>query len=373
MKEGYKVLGEYIRPVDERNRDLSIDNLLGVSIEKKFIPSIANIIGTDLSSYKIVRTGQFAYGPVTSRNGEKISIALLQGDDCIISSSYSVFEIVDKEKLDPEYLMLWFSRPEFDRYARFRSHGSVREIFDWDEMCAVELPVPSIEMQREIVKAYRAITERIELKRRINDNLEDSIFYVFNKFFPNIIAEGKTRIKDVTDCVLGGTPSRDEPDYWGGDIAWINSGKVNDFRITSESEFITSVGLKKSATKMLPIHTVVLAITGATLGQESITLIECCANQSVVGILETPTFPYQFIHPLIKVSMKELLRNQGGGAQPHINKDDVGNVSFNLPDKETIENYLNSVNPLFIAIERNCHEIDALIELESVLVAKLSR
>ncbi len=171
MKEGYKVLGEYIRPVDERNRDLSIDNLLGVSIEKKFIPSIANIIGTDLSSYKIVRTGQFAYGPVTSRNGEKISIALLQGDDCIISSSYSVFEIVDKEKLDPEYLMLWFSRPEFDRYARFRSHGSVREIFDWDEMCAVELPVPSIEKQREIVKAYRAITERIELKRRINDNL----------------------------------------------------------------------------------------------------------------------------------------------------------------------------------------------------------
>jgi len=133
------------------------------------------------------------------------------------------------------------------------------------------------------------------------------------------------------------------------------------------------VGLKKSATKMLPIHTVVLAITGATLGQESITLIECCANQSVVGILETPTFPYQFIHPLIKVSMKELLRNQGGGAQPHINKDDVGNVSFNLPDKETIENYLNSVNPLFIAIERNCHEIDGLIELESVLVAKLSR
>jgi len=171
MKEGYKVLGEYIRPVDERNRELSIDNLLGVSIEKKFIPSIANIIGTDLSSYKIVRTGQFAYGPVTSRNGEKISIALLQGDDCIISSSYSVFEIIDKEKLDPEYLMLWFNRPEFDRYARFRSHGSVREIFDWDEMCAVELPVPSIEKQREIVKAYRAITERIELKRRINDNL----------------------------------------------------------------------------------------------------------------------------------------------------------------------------------------------------------
>lgn len=171
MKDGYKQLGNYIRQVDERNRDLSVDKLLGVSITKQFIPSIANIVGTDLSNYKIVRTGQFAYGPVTSRNGEKISIALLLEDDCIISSSYSVFEIIDKNALNPEYLMFWFSRPEFDRYARYRSHGSVREIFDWDEMCQVELPVPSIEKQNEIVEAYRAVTDRIALKQKINDNL----------------------------------------------------------------------------------------------------------------------------------------------------------------------------------------------------------
>lgn len=106
MKEGYRLLGDFIQPVDERNRDLKVDYLLGVSISKQFIPSIANIVGTDLSSYKIVRTGQFAYGPVTSRNGEKISIALLQDKDCIISSSYTVFEVTDNERLDPEYLML---------------------------------------------------------------------------------------------------------------------------------------------------------------------------------------------------------------------------------------------------------------------------
>ena len=115
MKSNYKQLRNYIQLVDQRNRDLSITNLLGVSIGKKFIPSIANTVGTDLSSYKIVRTGQFAYGPVTSRNGEKISIAYLDGEDCIISSSYTVFEVINKEGLDPEYLMLWFSRPEFDR------------------------------------------------------------------------------------------------------------------------------------------------------------------------------------------------------------------------------------------------------------------
>lgn len=171
MKADYKVLGDYIRLVDQRNRDLSVTNLLGVSIEKRFIPSIANIVGTDLSSYKIVRTGQFAYGPVTSRNGEKISIAYLDGDDCIISSSYTVFEVMKKDELDSEYLMLWFSRPEFDRYARYKSHGSVREIFDWNEMCMVELPVPAIEEQRKIVNAYKAITDRIALKKQINDNL----------------------------------------------------------------------------------------------------------------------------------------------------------------------------------------------------------
>lgn len=171
MKSDYKILGNYIRLVDERNKDLSITKLLGVSINKKFISSIANIVGTDLSNYKVVRKGQFAYGPVTSRNGDKISIAYLDENDCIISSSYTVFEVVDKEKLNPEYLMLWFSRSEFDRYARYKSHGSVREIFDWDELCMVELQVPEIEKQKNIVKAYKTITDRIALKQRINDNL----------------------------------------------------------------------------------------------------------------------------------------------------------------------------------------------------------
>lgn len=171
MRTDYKILGDYIEIVDNRNRDLSITNLLGVSIAKKFISSIANIVGTDLSNYKIVRTGQFAYGPVTSRNGEKISIAYLDSEDCIISSSYIVFEVTNKDELDPEYLMLWFSRPEFDRYARYKSHGSVREIFDWNELCMVKLPVPSIDEQKNIVKAYKTITDRIALKQQINDNL----------------------------------------------------------------------------------------------------------------------------------------------------------------------------------------------------------
>ena len=172
MKDGYKHLGEYIRQVDIRNTDGKEENLLGVSVQKQFIPSIANTVGTDFTKYKVVKKGQFTYIPDTSRRGDKIGIALLKDyEEGLVSNVYTVFEVVDTEKLLPEYLMLWFSRPEFDRYARFKSHGSVREVFDWNEMCMVELPVPAIEEQRKIVNAYKAITDRIVLKKQINDNL----------------------------------------------------------------------------------------------------------------------------------------------------------------------------------------------------------
>ena len=170
-RSSYKRLGDYIQPVDIRNKELEVETLLGVSNAKEFIPSIANTIGTDMSKYKVITKGQFAYVTVTSRNGDKLSVALMQEDKAIVSQAYTVFEVVDQSRLLPNYLMMWFRRPEFDRYTRYMSHGSVREIFDWDELCKVELPVPSIEKQRGIVKAYNNTTDRIELTRKINDNL----------------------------------------------------------------------------------------------------------------------------------------------------------------------------------------------------------
>jgi restriction endonuclease S subunit len=172
MKLNYKKLGQYIRQVDVRNIEGKEENLLGVSVQKVFIPSIANTVGTDFTKYKVVKRGQFTYIPDTSRRGDKIGIALLTDyDEGLVSNVYTVFEVIDEKELIPEYLMLWFSRPEFDRYARFKSHGSVREVLDWDEMCNVELPVPSYQEQKKIVEAYKTITDRIAVKKRINDNL----------------------------------------------------------------------------------------------------------------------------------------------------------------------------------------------------------
>ena len=183
MKSNYKQLGPYIREVVEKNTQGQIEKLLGVSIQKCFIPSIANTIGTDMSKYKIVRRNQFAYGPVTSRNGDKISVALLQETDCIISTSYTVFEIPDHNDLLPEYLMMWFRRSEFDRYARYMSHGSVRELFGWEEMCNVELPIPSIERQREIVAEYNTIVNHIQMYGQLNQKLEETAQAIYKQWF----------------------------------------------------------------------------------------------------------------------------------------------------------------------------------------------
>jgi type I restriction enzyme, S subunit len=184
MRSNYKPLGKYIREVDNRDTNKSVDLLLGVSIQKKFMPSIANIIGTDMSTYKIVKRNQFAYGPVTSRNGDKISIALLEDyDEAIVSQAYMPFEVVDTSELDPQYLMMWFRRPEFDRYARFMSHGSAREIFGWEEMCNTELPVPHIDKQREIVKEYNTIVDRINLNNQLIQKLEKTAQAIYKQWF----------------------------------------------------------------------------------------------------------------------------------------------------------------------------------------------
>jgi len=182
--KNYKPLGKYIQPVIGRNNDLGDLPLVGLSIQKKFIPSIANTIGTDMSTYRIIEKNQFAYGPVTSRNGDKITIALFNDyEKALISQAYIPFEVKDNNELDPEYLMMWFRRPEFDRYARFKSHGSAREIFDWEEMCNTLLPVPHINKQREIVKEYNVIQNRIALNQQLIQKLEETAQAIYKQWF----------------------------------------------------------------------------------------------------------------------------------------------------------------------------------------------
>lgn len=184
MKEGYRKLGEFIEPVTERNRDLKDIPLMGLSINKVFIPSIANTIGTDMAGYRVIERDYFAYGPVTSRNGEKITIALFKDyDKALISQAYVPFKIKKPKELLSDYLMMWFSRPEFDRYARYHSHGSARETFDWDAMCDVELPVPSPTEQQKIIDQYHSVENKIKTNEAICEKLEAAAQTLYKHWF----------------------------------------------------------------------------------------------------------------------------------------------------------------------------------------------
>lgn len=366
MRPGYKALGDYIQLVDKRNRDLSITNLLGVSIEKRFIPSIANIIGTDLSNYKVVQTGQFAYGPVTSRNGEKISIAYLDGEDCIISSSYTVFEVMNKDELDPEYLMLWFSRPEFDRYARYKSHGSVREIFDWDELCMVELPVPLLEKQRGIVKAYKTITDRIALKKRINDNLAATAQAIYRKTFVDDIDVANlpenwhfSALGDVTNLSAGG----DRP-------AVFSDLQTENCPVPIFSNGIEDEGLYGFTDK-------------AKICEESVTV----SARGTVGYVFLREEPYVPIVRLISVvpnkvyvtakylyfALSSIDLHSTGTSQQQITVPDFKKRQILVPCNSAMADFMANVEPLFASIKQNKAEIKTLSALQNNFLAILSR
>ncbi len=187
----YKRIGDYIKLIDKRNKDLAVTNLLGVSIQKKFIPSIANISGTDMSVYRVIKKRQFAYSPVTSRNGEKLTIALLnEFDEAILSPAYQVFEVIDETNLLPEYLFLTFNRSEFDRFVRFNSWGSARETFDWTDLCEVIIPIPDIEEQRKVVALYNGL---INNQKTYENSLAD-LQLICDTYIENLIKIEKPKV-----------------------------------------------------------------------------------------------------------------------------------------------------------------------------------
>lgn len=388
MKSNYKRLGDYIRQVDVRNRDERVNRLLGVSIDKVFIESIANTVGTDMSVYKIVKRGQFAYGPVTSRNGDKVSIALLTEEECIISSSYTVFEITDTKKLLPEYLNFWFKRPEFDRYARFHSHGSAREIFDWEEMCNVELPVPPIEEQEKIVDAYNTIEKRIALKRKINDNLVavgttsiqknvggGALINLTEAEMDRLTFPEGFKVQSVSEFCIetksGSTPSRTNNEYWkNGTIPWVKSGEVHNNITLRTEEHITPLGLNESPTKLLPEDTVLMAMYGVTAGEVGYLAIEATTNQAICGMICRSKDEAAYLYFSLIQSQDSISRLSNGGAQDNISKNFIDNIKMVVPPSEFIKKM--NLAAIIEQMTLNTKEIALLEELQSMELAQLS-
>lgn len=349
MKSNYKQLGQFIRQVDVRNTEGKEENLLGVSVQKKFMPSIANTVGTDFTKYKVVKKGQFTYIPDTSRRGDKIGIALLEDyEEGLVSNVYTVFEVIDEKQLIPQYLMLWFSRPEFDRYSRFKSHGSVREIMDWEEMCKVELPIPPYEKQLQIVESYKAITERIALKKQINDNLEAMLTAVFfDTFSPKKTAE-RSKLSELMS--FGNGKSRPKTD---GTIPVYGGNGVLSYTDQYNIENAILVGR-------------VGAYCGSVYLEQGICWVSDNAIFAKSKLSKDEFFDYFLLKSL------NLFNHHVGTGQQLLTQEILNNIEVAKPDYEQIEAFNDKAKAVYETITANKSEIVRLKELSDLLLSRLA-
>lgn len=363
----YKSIDELVERIDERNSDGKISTLIGVSIDKCFINSVANINGTDLTKYKIIRRDDFAVSLMQVSRDSKIPIARLKDyDQAIMSPAYPIFRVRDTSVILPEYLEMWFMRPEFDREAAFIAVGGVRGSMPWEEFAKMRLPVPSLEKQHQVVRAYQIVADRIAIKRRINDNLEAAAQAIYKKMF----------VDDVDSANL--------PDGWkiialenvaelsaGGDRPAVYSDYPTDVcNVPIFSNGIDKEGLYGFTDK-------------AKVFEESVTV----SARGTVGYVFLREKPYVPIVRLISVvpntmhiTAKYLLfalsaidLHSTGTSQQQITVPDFKKRLILVPNKQSLDTFMQRITPLFNSIKDNKAEIESLLSLQANFLTLLSR
>lgn len=376
----YKRLGNYIREVDVRNRDLKVTKLLGVSISKEFMPSIANTIGTDMSSYKVVEPRQFVYIADTSRRGDKIAIALLEEDNkIIVSSIYTVFEVKDKQELLPEYLMMWFRRPEFDHYARFKSHGSAREIFSWEEMCDVELPIPPIKQQQKIVSEYEAITRRIRLNEQIITKLEETAQTLYRKMFVDGIDKENLpegwrmgTLDMLCELIIAGTIP-----VYSDESQYLVLGQKCNYNGSIDLSKARKHKPKLNCT-MLKFGDILINSTGkGTLGRVGQIYFQpkdvtFDSNMTMVRAKEDYLIEYVGSYVSLQENMFVHI-SQGSTDQTRLYCSMVRPLKIIIPDDDTLKTYSKGCRPIKCFIEQKRQENNQLKELQSLLLVRMGQ
>jgi len=391
MKSNYDILGNHIRLIDTRNRESITDRVLGINIDKFFMPSVANVIGTDLSKYKLITKGKFACNPMHVGRDERLPVALYDEEEpAIVSPAYFMFEVVDNSILNEDYLMMWFRRPEFDRICWLHTDGSVRGGITWDDICRLELPIPPIEKQLEIVNSYKAITERIALKQKINDNLAEQCACVMYNQYSADLECGKPWIKyTVQDLIdrgfidppMDGNHGEIHPkvsDYVASGVPFIMANNLSDgFVDLSQCAFISekqASSLRKGFAKPNDV----LLTHKATLGRVAI------VPEGNDYIILTPQVTYYRVHKgLSNVYLRYYFTSSyfqsilesfagGGSTRAYIGITKQCELPIYLP----CESSMLAITGVLKEVEKvrsyNQSEILKLKELQSTLIAQLS-
>lgn len=383
---------------------------MGLSITKKFIPSIANLVGTDMTTYRTIIRNQFAYSPVTSRNGDKITISLFDDHDkALISQAYTPFEVIDKKELLPEYLMMWFRRTEFDRYARFMSHGSARELFNWEDLCDLQMPIPAIAKQKEIVKEYNVIQNRITLNKQLIQKLEDTAQAIYKQWFVDFefpdengkpyksnggemvfneelekeIPKGwelKTLKEICCKIGSGSTPKGGKESYHNTGTSLIRSLNVHDFIFSSNDlAFIDDKQSKALEGVTVITKDILLNITGVSVARCCMVpefILPARVNQHVMII--RPKGEYNLTYYLLCLlcysenKAKLLGISQSGSTREAITKEEVEGFKVVVPTEITAKSFDLKMRKVFELIEFKIQYKNKLKELQDLLLSKLA-
>ena len=370
MKSNYRALSELIEKVDERNDDGAITELIGVSIDKCFIKSVANTNGTDLSKYKIIRKNEFAVSLMQVSRDSKIPVARLEDYEvAIMSPAYPIFRVKDTRKILPEYLDMWFKRPEFDREAAFIAVGGVRGSMPWEEFVKMKLPVPTIEKQLEIVNSYKAITERIALKQKINDNLLDLVQAIFRSWFvdydpfdgvcPSNWETGCVEdIAEFFDSMRKPLSSLERTDmeriypYYGA-VSIVDY--VDDYIFDGEYLLVSEDGIYVVDENG---HPLIQHISGKFWANNHAHILK-----GKSGFNEDSLYLF-----LANTNMAPIVT---GAAQPKINQANLKSFPITIPDSETMLKFNNIIQPFFDQRLTNESEIKKLEALQSLLLTRL--
>ena len=390
MSTNYKKLGDIVELIDERNKSLETSEVLGISIDKEFMPSVANTIGTDLSNYKLLRMNTFACNPMHVGRDERLPVSLYKKDiPAIVSPAYFMFRVNDENKVLPDFLMLIFKRNDFDRNCWFRTDGSVRGGITWNDICEIELPIPDLKEQEKIVDTYNAITNRIRIKQKINENILKQGIQIVQNFVGNAIYSNKTdsEIEEIKSSLpinqkmitikefcmntkSGSTPSRTEIDYWkNGNIPWLKSGEVHNNVTIETEEYITKKATEETSAKLLPENTVLMAMYGVTAGEVGYLGIEATTNQAICGMICNSIEDAAYLYFALLQNQKEISSLANGGAQNNLSKELIENLKIVIP--ENISEL--RLNVLVRNLILNTKELQKLNQLKQLVVSQISK
>jgi len=372
----YKRLGDYIEQVNLRNTDLRVNYLVGLTINKKFISSVANIIGTDLSNYKLIKKNQFACSLMQVSRDGKIPIAIFEDKIGIMSPAYPIFKIIDEKTLMPEYLMMWFERDEFDREAAYYAVGGVRGTLTWEDFCDLELPVPPITEQHKIVAEYQTIENKIKVNQQICEKLEASAQAIYKEWFVEKLDTNfeKTQIKDFGLIVTGKTPSSKRPDDFGNDMPFITPGDFvdyNKFALTAERG-LSKVGYTNLKNKILPSGSVIVTCIGSDMGKVVIATQDCITNQQMNSIVVNQSYFTDYLyHHLQSISGEIKSIAMGGSTMPMLSKSNFMKIKILKPNKNILMDFENTLKPINKSIILHSNQNQKLTELKSLLLARM--